>query len=346
VPGTHNASVSTPRSPEAPKRLGVLGTLVWDRIWRRVTAVAGAEPMEGWGGIAYSLGAVAAARPEGWEVVPLLKLGEDRAEQAEQFLQSVPGLRLESGVQAVPHPTNHVELRYHDEARRCERLSGGVPPWHWEELAPLLQGLDGLYVNFISGFEMELSEAERLRAGFGGPIYADLHSLFLARDSDGRRSPRPLPEWQRWLRCFDAVQLNEDELATLADGRVDPWHFAASAMSEEAPLILVTLGAAGAGFVVEAGFPADPLRWPEHRRNGRRRDAPVSTRRVAPEGGPWSGDPTGCGDVWGSTLFARLLGGSPLEEAIRSANSAGARKLSHSGISGLYGHLAAEPHRG
>lgn len=326
------------------KRLGVLGTLVWDRIWRRDALRAGGEPLEEWGGLAYSLGAVAAARPEGWEIVPLLKVGADLQHRAAEFLRGVPWLRVGEGVRVVPEPNNRVELRYHEAARRCERMTGGVPAWTWAELEPLVAGLDALYVNFISGFELELEDAERLRAGFGGPIYADIHSLLLGRAADGRRMLRPLPEWRRWLRCFDAIQLNEDELGVLASSWGDPWSFAAAALREGTQLVLVTLGAAGAAYIADSTLPADPLRWPAHRAAALLPPAPARTGRVPLPEPPREGDPTGCGDVWGSTLFAALLGGCSLEEAIARAHAAAARNVSHNGATGLYAHLRGELH--
>jgi hypothetical protein len=327
------------------KRLGVLGTLVWDTIRGRRTAAGATEPLEDWGGIAYSLGALSAACPPGWEVVPLLKVGHDLDEEAGRFLRSLANVRLEPGVRVVPHPVNRVELRYWEESRRCERLSGGVPPWRWDEMEPLLEGLDALYINFISGFEMELEVMERLRAAYAGPIFADLHSLFLARGPDGRRSLRPLPEWQRWLRCFDAVQLNEDELRTLAQGD-DPWQFAVAALQEGASLIVVTLAGEGAAFVTETTFPADPLRWPEHRGRARRIPAAVRSGRVPSATGPLEGDPTGCGDVWGSTFIVRLLAGATLEAAMGDANTAAGRNVRHRGASGLNAILRDGLHRG
>ncbi|HEV2131723.1 MAG TPA: carbohydrate kinase family protein [Longimicrobiaceae bacterium] len=324
------------------KRLGVIGTLVWDRIWQRGADAVQAQPIEEWGGIAYSLAALGAYRPHGWEIVPILKVGEDRAPEAWSFLRSVPGLDLGRAVQVVPHPNNRVELRYHDADRRCERLTGGVPPWHWAELEPLVEELDALYLNFISGFEMELADLKQLRSRFVGPIYADIHSLLLGRTADGRRVPQPLSGWREWLRCADAVQLNEDELATLAVSWGDPWHFAVDALDQETRLLLVTRGPAGADYFAEAGLADDPLEWPRLRSAAVHRAAQLRTGRIAPPSGALSGDPTGCGDVWGSTLFVSLLGGCSLEEAILRAHTAAARNVKHNGASGLYAHLQGE----
>ena len=115
----------------------------------------------------------------------------------------------------VPQPNNRVTLRYTDGERRCEQMTGGVPPWTWAELGPMVRDLDAVYVNFISGFELELETAQFLRRGFDRFLYADLHSLFLAKEPDGTRVPRALPDAPAWFGCFDVVQLNEDELAQL-----------------------------------------------------------------------------------------------------------------------------------
>ncbi len=315
------------------KRLGVVGTLVWDTIYGRDGA---AEPVEEWGGIGYALAALSAALPAGWTVVPLVKVGRDLAEEAFRFVGEIPRVDP-SGIVVVEAPNNRVELRYQDAARRVERLSGGVPGWQWPEVAPLVATCDALYVNFISGFELDLDTARALRAGFGGPVYADLHSLFLRVGADGLRVPAPLAGWEGWLRSFDAVQMNEDEFSLLG-GDGDPWALAAHAVGPDLKLIVVTLGERGAAYVSSADFVPDPMVW--RSASPLAQGGPARSGRVVDLTPPRRGDPTGCGDVWGATFFARLLGGAPLEEAMRDANAAAARNVEHRGARGLYRHLS------
>src|SRR5690606_25873812 len=59
-------------------RLGVLGTLVWDRIFSRDGR---SVPVEEWGGIAYALAAASAACPRGATIVPLIRVGSDLSER-------------------------------------------------------------------------------------------------------------------------------------------------------------------------------------------------------------------------------------------------------------------------
>ncbi len=316
------------------KVLGVVGTLVWDRILDRDGR---AHPVEEWGGIAYALSALGAALPEGWTVLPILKVGRDLSEQAYGFLREIPGVDV-SAVVVVQEPNNRVELRYSSADRRTERLTGGVPPWTWPELAPPLDLCDALYVNFISGMEMELGAARAVRAGYAGPTYADLHSLFLGITPQGVRVPRTLEAWGEWLRCFDGVQMNEDEFRLLGSGVGDPWKVAADALGPHLRLITVTLGPRGAAYVAGPDFEPDPLRWTRRAGVG----APGSARsgRVPLVGLPAQGDPTGCGDVWGATFFARLLAGDGLEGAMREANRMASRNVEHRGARGLYRHLS------
>jgi sugar/nucleoside kinase (ribokinase family) len=312
----------------------VVGTLVWDTILREDRA----GPVEEWGGIGYALEAFSAALPEGWEVRPLIKVGRDLSESALRFLRDIPGVRVEPGTVTVAEPNNRVEIRYGKQERRAERLRGGVPPWLWPELSPLVADCDALYVNFISGFEMELDTARALRAGYRGPTYADLHSLFLGIGAAGLRIPRELPLWHDWLKCFDAVQVNEDEFGLLGRAWGDPWGLAAASVGPELKLMAITLGARGAAYVAGPGMREDPRTWPETRH----RIAATGTSRSAqarPEGEPRKGDPTGCGDVWGATFFARLLAGDGLDPALAAANRAAARNVDFRGAAGLHRHL-------
>ncbi|MCH8812375.1 MAG: carbohydrate kinase family protein [Gemmatimonadetes bacterium] len=318
-----------------PKRLGVVGTLVWDTIRYRD---GGPEQVEEWGGVAYALSAFEAALPDNWEIVPIVKVGSDLSESAWRFLRSFPRMDVETGIRVVPEPNNRVELVYTGPERRTERLTGGVPPWLWAELGPLARTCDALYVNFISGFEMELDTARSLRAGFAGPTYADLHSLFLGIGRSGLRIPQELPSWRAWLRCFDAVQMNTEEFQLLGTAVGDPWALAARVVGPELKLIVVTLGAGGAGYVADAGFQSDPLYWPDTRHRVAT-PGPARSGTEPVEGAEVVGDPTGCGDVWGATFLARLLGGDQLQPAMIHANRLAAKNMGHRGASDLHRHL-------
>jgi hypothetical protein len=311
------------------KRVGIVGAMVWDVIHGRDPV---GPPVEEWGGIAYALAGMDAALDEGWEIVPLIRVGRDLAPEAAEFLRTLSRLAPGARCIEVPAPNNRVVLRYQSAERRCERMEGGVPGWTWPELGPLVADLDALYVNFISGFEMCLGTAQALRQGFRGPIYADLHSLFLGMQRDGLRVLKPLDEAPAWFGCFDAVQLNEDEMHQLSP---DPMSLSAAALGAGTSLLVVTLGPRGTAYVAAPGVTTWGAGQPPAM------GQPIRTALV-PAPSVEALDPTGCGDVFGAACCARLLAGVPVAEAIAQANGFAARNAAFRGAGGLVRHLRGE----
>ena len=291
-------------------RLGVIGTFVWDVIH---APGADGAPVESWGGIAYALSGLEVALGPAWEIVPLIKVGADLAREAEVFVATLSRVAPDAPLIVVPEPNNRTELRYFSDEQRTELLSGGVPGWRWDELALQLEAakLDALYVNFLSGWELDLEVATRLRAHFGGPIYCDLHMAAWAVQPSGLRELRPFADPAAWCRCFDHLQVNEDEMRMLAP---DAERFGRLAIENGVRLAMVTLGRRGARW-----FAAD--------------DGGVVAPDEIREG---SGvDPTGCGDVWGAAMCARLLAGDEPRRAVREANRLAARNAGFRGATGL-----------
>lgn len=325
--GSHSV-VSDPGPGHAPKRLGVLGTLVQDTIHLPSHVQTPASPARTWGGIAYALAALEHELPVGWTMVPLVKVGRDIASPAMSFLRSFNHVGDLGSAHLTPAANNRVELTYRTESERVEVLSGGVPGWTPDEMGDVVPTLDALYANFISGIEIDLAGAEYVRDHLDGPTYADLHSLFLGIADDGRRTPRYLPSGERWVGCFDTVQMNENEFELFVHGALDCWREAEKAMTGRVTTIVVTRGAAGVEFVTR-GHGGPPLR--EH--------VPVA-------GGPAPGDPTGCGDIWGATFFAGLLGGAAAGDAARRANAMARRKLGFSGAEAFRSGVSRQIRRG
>ena len=291
--------------------------MVWDTIHGRDPAQPAVQE---WGGISYALSALDATLPDDWQIVPLIKVGRDLAPQANDFLRTLHHTSRDARFVEVPEPNNRVTLRYESAERRCEQMSGGVPGWTWPELGPLVRDIDALYVNFISGYELNLETALMLRRGFENFMYADLHSLFLAKEADGTRVPRPLPQAPAWFSCFNVIQLNEDEMAQLGP---DPLAIAADAMRQGCTAVCVTLGPRGAAY-----FTGNPIRT-----------ARIPVPPVHQAAFPRETDPTGCGDVFGGAAAAALLRGAAIEDAVRVGTQLGTRNLSHRGARGLRDHL-------
>lgn len=320
------------------RRVGVIGSIVWDVIYGRDSRSA---PIEEWGGITYALGALDAALPDDWEIVPIVKVGDDLAPAAAEFLSGLRRISPDARPIAVPHPNNRVELRYYSDERRSEIMRGGVPAWTWLGLKPVLEAarLDALYINFLSGWELDLETTKLVRQHFPGPVYCDLHMLAWAVQPDGLRTLRPIPNVRDWCGCFDVLQVNEDEMQMLAP---DPMALAATALHAGVRCLVVTLSKRGAVYFVGADFDRLDVASRESRRPFETLAPdvrPVRTAIIPADRVVDGGDPTGCGDVWGATYFSRLLAGDNFGDAILAAHRAAARNVGHRGASGLSDHL-------
>ncbi|MGI8562690.1 MAG: hypothetical protein ACR2MZ_03910 [Candidatus Dormibacter sp.] len=320
------------------RRVGVIGTFVWDEIHGRDPSQA---PVEEWGGITYALAALDAALEDDWEIVPVIKVGSDLAQPAREWLRNLKRIAPDAALIEVAYPNNRVTLRYMSSDRRTEQLTGGIPGWHWLGLKPLLRNLDALYINLISGFELDLETVQLVRQHFSGPIYCDLHSLVLAVNSEGLRVPAPILNVAGWMHCFDLLQVNEDEMQLLAP---DSLALAATAMAGGVSVINVTMGPQGIVYFAAPGFEQlsdvkQMLLQAAGAIGGAIRTARVPAEPIRNGAG---GDPTGCGDVWGATYFARLLAGDMLGNATTAAMRAAARNVDHRGATGLASYLRGE----
>jgi sugar/nucleoside kinase (ribokinase family) len=132
--------------------------------------------------------------------------------------------------------------------------------------------------------------------------------------------------------------MNEDELELLSRSTGDPWQLAAGVLGAELKLMAVTLGDRGAAYIAAPDFEPAPATW--RLRPPLTPSKAARSGKVHADGPPRTGDPTGCGDVWGASFFARLLAGDDLEPAIGHANRLAAKNVQHRGATGLVHHLS------
>src|ERR1043165_1675919 len=231
-------------------RLGVIGTFVWDVIHGRHPRSASVEE---WGGITYSLAGLDAALPDDWEIVPIIKVGNDLVVRANQYIRTLKHIAPDAALIEVPYANNRVELRYISDERRTELATGGVPGWSWIGLKPAIDTarLDALYINFLSGWELDLETTAMLRSYFTGPIYCDYHMKATTVAPSGLRVLQPIPNIGEWCACFDFLQVNEDEMSMMAP---DPMALAATAIARGVRCLAVTMGPRGAVYFAAPGF--------------------------------------------------------------------------------------------
>ena len=280
------------------KRLGVIGSINRDTI----TTADGIQTRS-FGGVLYTALALAylgVGRIETWL---LCKYGQDVATQVKSLLANCPNMRLD-GAQVVPGPNFHSRIRYYADGRKSECLTGQIEPLSLQDLAPFISELDGLVINFITGFEVELKTLMALREQFQGFILMDVHSLTLGRRESGERFWQKPAGWERWLAQADVVQMNEEEAVLLGNlSTREPCalrEFALGVIDLGPQWVVVTRGADGA--------------LGAYRQDGARClcEQPALTPEKACE-------PTGCGDVFLAGLGAGLYNCKGLPEAMNIA---------------------------
>ena len=162
-----------------------------------------------------------------------------------------------------------------------------------------LNSFDGIQLNMVTGFDVTINQVEQLRKNFRGLIYIDVHTLSRGLEGDMKREFRTIPEFDRWAKSVDIIQVNENELLTL-DDETAPKKIIMKILNFGLKFIIVTKGHLGA-----------KVYWLH---NEEINSIFVSAIKVN------SGNKIGCGDIFGSVFFYFYLKTSDLNTALNKAN--------------------------
>ncbi len=296
-------------------RIGIIGQPCIDEIVhpeKRATT-----PERALGGVLYSYAAMERLLREhsdsGDSFAPLTWRSNHDREFLETLLGKFRYMDGFAGLWPTDSLTNRVQLVYQADGHREEHCPHILPPLILEQLAPtLLESLDGLFVNMISGFDVAL---ETLEATLGKMdrrpyVHLDVHALVLGTLSQasskekfgGGREPRGVPEWGRWLALADSVQMNEFEARWLGDPEIrseEGLLYAIERMdTDERPKhIIITRASRGASIY--------------HFNSSEAHHVPAPAMDVL--------ETTGSGDVFGSAYIFFVAHGERPEQAVRRA---------------------------
>jgi sugar/nucleoside kinase (ribokinase family) len=271
--------------------------------------------IESFGGIHFPVSAFSAlAGPED-TVHPVFPVGADAWDAFRREIASLP--RVDAcRCRRVDAPNTRVRLFHDASASYNTQLVRSLDSIPFGDVEPLLPEVDLVYINFMTGVDLTLADAERLRDTAKGLVYLDAHMIAYRVGEGGHRSTAPVDDWRRWVDIPDVLQCNERELAALAPDAADEAAAAAMLFSvARLRTLVITKGEDGARVYTRD---AAPLRIDV-----------VSAPRVL--------DTTGCGDVFGSTFAWCLASGLPLAEAGAAASRAGAFVAGIPGSHGMEG---------
>src|SRR5690606_3314180 len=78
---------------------------------------------------------------------------------------------------------------------------------------------DGILINMVTGFDIDLSQIKELRRRTNAIIYFDVHTLTRGLDDNMNREFRTIPDFNIWAENIDILQCNERELLNLSNSK-------------------------------------------------------------------------------------------------------------------------------
>lgn len=80
-----------------------------------------------------------------------------------------------------------------------------------------LNDFDGILINMITGFDINLEQIKSIRQSTNAIIYFDVHTLSRGLDQFMHREFRQIPEFDQWAKNIDIIQCNEHEIFSLSE---------------------------------------------------------------------------------------------------------------------------------
>ena len=266
-------------------KVAVIGHLCLDAIEH-----PDGQTTQSYGGIFFSVAALANLLRAQDTVVPIFGVGKDEYDEFIDRLKLYPNVDS-SSIYRFNAPTNRVHLMYRTGDERIECSKHIAEPIPWKRIRPSLANVDMILINMISGFELSLETLDELRMEVREdkvPIYMDLHSLTLGIHEYCTRYHRPVEAWRRWSFMLHGIQMNEEEAAVVAAERPDESSLARHILSLSTKVMVITRGARGCTAYIDE----------------RKRIRRIDEEGIEPQKAV---DPTGCGDVFAAAYCAHYV---------------------------------------
>ena len=278
-------------------RIGLIGNIVADEI-----TLSDGTLTKSWGGAFYNIAIFEKLLKTGETLIPLTLIGYDVWDELLSDLKKLLNVDT-SALHLSDNRNNKVYLKYLDAVEREERTEDILPPIEVGKFDQVMD-TDALLFNFISGFEITLETLQNVRKTYKGKMLMDLHSLTLGIDDKGYRYKRILQNWEKWVYCFDCVQMNQveaDLLIEFEDSISSHEELAKYLLMNGIEVVNITLGEKGSLVAF----------WEDHK---------ILSKNIDPAEGIEAVDPTGCGDAYLAAFGLEYIRGSHPIAAAKYAN--------------------------
>ena len=205
-----------------------------------------------------------------------------------------------------------VSLTIHGLKERDERYNNVIR--NLEIPFARLKDFDGILINMITGFDIELDQLKKIRADFSGIIYMDVHTLSRGLGHHGHRGFRKIEHFNEWAECIDIIQANEFEAKTISNFEEEE-KIAREILKCGAKQLIVTKGEAGAKLY--------------YLRNGELNFIFQSAAKIE------AVNKIGLGDVFGAAYFYNYIKTGNLFYSLDVAITASGIAAGHEGLSKL-----------
>ncbi len=79
-----------------------------------------------------------------------------------------------------------------------------------------LKDFNGILINMITGFDIDLNQLKEIRKSTNALIYFDVHTLSRGLNENMHREFRLIPDFNKWAENIDIIQCNQHEIFTLS----------------------------------------------------------------------------------------------------------------------------------
>jgi len=274
-------------------KIGIIGTINKDFIlpFRH-------SPIESIGGILYDISVLSAILKSEDEIIPVSYVGFDLYDAMVSYCQNRPNVSS-AGLIPIDQRNHNVIIEYHTLEERNEKSLFPFPSLTKEQVE-VVADADLIIVNFISGWDLELSALEYLSEIAGDRLYMDLHYLSMGRNKIGKRYPELPADIDKWLAAPTWLQMNENEFSQVAGPESSAIELHKNKLREN-QILLVTQGAGDTLLVY-------------------REDGEIQQHAVPAYVVPELIDTTGCGDSFGAGFAAHFMKNASLKAAVNFAN--------------------------
>lgn len=172
-----------------------------------------------------------------------------------------------------------------------------------------ISSFDGIILNMITGFDIDLDQMKKIRKNFKGLIYMDIHTFsrgiekkIINDEKVFKRNFRNIPNFKEWAENIDIVQVNENELLTLSEE------------STELKIVEEVLKAGLKYIIITKGKLGSKIYF----RNNEEINSMFKSSLKAE-----THNKIGCGDVFGAAFFYTYFKSKDISKSLETANVAG-----------------------